>query len=64
MAGSGNPPTTVESFGLRVVATPGDPALPRLLQEHHLDIQPGEGMTRKQFKQALKALEQAVGASI
>jgi len=50
---------TIESFGLQVVKTPGDPRLPRLLQENHAVILAGNGMTRKQFKQALKALEDA-----
>ena len=52
----------IESFGLMVAKTPGDPTLPDILQENHLDIQPREGMTRKQFKAALRALEQAIGA--
>src|SRR4051812_10887567 len=41
----------IESFGLRVVKTPGDLQLPRLLRDNHAVIGPGEGMTRKQFKQ-------------
>ena len=51
----------IESFGLRVVESPGDPSLPDLLQNNHLDILPGDGMARNQFKTALKALEQSLG---
>jgi hypothetical protein len=53
----------IESFGLRVVRTPGDPTLPRLLQDNHMEIRPVAGMTRKQFKAALRSLEQAIGGS-
>lgn len=53
--------STIESFGLILVQTPGDPKLPQLLQDNHLDIRPGDGMTRKQFKAALRALEQKIG---
>jgi hypothetical protein len=53
--------STIESFGLIVVRTPGDPKLPQLLRDNHLDIRPGAGMTRNQFKAALRALEQKVG---
>jgi hypothetical protein len=53
----------IESFGLTAVHTPGEPTLPQLLQDNHLEIQPGDGMTRKQFKAALRALEQAIGGS-
>jgi hypothetical protein len=49
----------LESFGLQVVRTPGELRLPKLLQENHMVISPGTGMTRKQFKQALKVLEDA-----
>ena len=55
--------STIESFGLTVVKTPGDPILPEMLQDNHLEIQPKEGMTRKQFKAALRDLEQAIGGS-
>ena len=54
---------TIESFGLKVVETPGDPGLPDLLRNNHLEIRPGDAMTRKQFKATLKALEQAIGGS-
>ena len=53
--------STIESFGLSVVRTAGNPALPRLLQENHMEIRPIEGLTRKQFKEALRRLEQATG---
>jgi hypothetical protein len=49
----------LESFGLQVVKTPDDPGLPKLLQDNHAIICAGNGMTRKQFKQMLKALEDA-----
>jgi hypothetical protein len=48
-----------ESFGLQVVKTPGESLLPKLLQDNHAIIGPGTGMSRKQFKQALKVLEDA-----
>src|SRR5688500_2724326 len=41
---------TIESFGLVVARTPGDPKLPQLL-------------TRNQFKAALRALEHMLGGS-
>lgn len=53
----------VEAIGLKVVHTPGDSTLTQLLQDNHVEIRPGEGMTRKQFKAALLALEQTIGAS-
>jgi hypothetical protein len=37
--------------------------LPQLLQDNHMEIRPRPGMTRKQFKAALRALEQAIGAT-
>jgi RHS repeat-associated protein len=49
----------IESFGLKVEKTLGDESLPQLLRENHFEIGPGDGMTRNQFKQALKSLEQA-----
>jgi hypothetical protein len=55
--------STIEAFGLIVLKTPGDPKLPQLLQDNHMEIRPGDGMTRKQFKAALQALEQATGGS-
>ena len=50
----------IESFGLKVAKTPGDSSLPQTLQENHWEIRPGDGMTRNQFKAALKMLEDAV----
>jgi hypothetical protein len=49
----------IESFGLRIEKTPGDPNLPQLLQDNHWEIRPGDNMTRHQFKVALKDLEAA-----
>ena len=49
----------IESFGLRVVKTPGDPRLPKLLQDNHAIICPPPEMTRKEFKQTLKGMEAA-----
>jgi hypothetical protein len=57
------PVSTIEAFGLTVVQTPGDPNLPQVLRENHVEIRPGEGMTRKQFKAALRGLEQATGST-
>ncbi len=50
----------IEDFGLKLEKTPGDPRLPQRLQQHHLEIHPGDTMTRNQFKAALKLLEYAV----
>jgi hypothetical protein len=47
----------IEAFGLEVVNMPGDTSLPKLLQDNHSVICPSTGMTRKEFKQALKMLE-------
>jgi len=47
----------IEGCGLSVVCSPGNATLPKILQDAHLEIRPGEGMTRKQFKKALKGLE-------
>jgi hypothetical protein len=49
----------IESFGLRVAKTPGDPQLPKLLRENHAIICPPPDMTRKEFKQTLKRMEAA-----
>ncbi|MBI3821705.1 MAG: hypothetical protein HY289_03385 [Planctomycetes bacterium] len=51
----------IESFGLIIVHSPGDSKLPQLLQDNHMEIRPSDGMTRNQFKAALRALEQATG---
>jgi len=55
--------SAMEALGLAVVHAPSDPMLPQILQENHMEIRPGEGMTRKQFKAALRALEQTMGGS-
>ncbi len=47
----------IKEKGLRVVSTLGDSGLPKILQETHMEIVPGSGMTRRQFKNALKQLE-------
>jgi hypothetical protein len=47
----------IEAKGLRVVPLPGAEPLPQRLREAHAEIRPGPGMTRAQFKQALKELE-------
>lgn len=52
----------VESFGLSVLKTPGDTDLPQLLRDNHMEILAGPNMTRKEFKAALRDLEQAIGA--
>jgi hypothetical protein len=43
--------------GLIVVPVPGAAPLPPRLRNAHAEIRPGPGMTRDQFKQALKGLE-------
>jgi len=43
--------------GLIVVSIPGVGSLPQRLQDAHSEIRPGPGMSRIQFKQALKDLE-------
>jgi hypothetical protein len=52
------PIAMIESHGLTVKQTPGDPQLPQHLQDAHMDIRPGPDMTRNQFKQTIKKLEQ------
>lgn len=47
----------ITECGLNCVSTPGHPSLPKKLQDAHMEIRPGEGMTRKQFKKAIKQLE-------
>lgn len=49
-------PTQIAAQGLIAVPTPGAPTLPPRLQVSHYEIQPGENMTRNQFKNALKGL--------
>jgi hypothetical protein len=47
----------VEAKGLQIVRITGAESLPRRLSEAHVEIRPGAGMTRTEFKQALKELE-------
>jgi hypothetical protein len=47
----------IEGKGLRIAPIPGTSPLPPRLCEAHAEIRPGPGMTRAQFKQALKELE-------
>lgn len=47
----------VEAVGLQLVPIPGAETLPTRLREAHVEIQPRIGMTRAEFKQALKELE-------
>jgi hypothetical protein len=49
--------TTIEAKGLRVVPVEGAGELPERLRQAHREIQAGPGMTRNQFKNALKELE-------
>jgi hypothetical protein len=46
----------IEGHGLTVEPTPGDQGLPQTLQDAHMEIKPGQDMTRNQFKQAIKKL--------
>lgn len=47
----------IRACGLTVVCSPGNQSLPQALQDAHKEIRPGEGMTRNEFKKALKRLE-------
>jgi hypothetical protein len=47
----------VEKVGLLLVAVPGVEILPERLRSAHFEIRPAAGMTRTQFKAALKELE-------
>jgi hypothetical protein len=47
----------IEVKGLLVVPAPGAEPLPDHLRSSHAEIRPGPGMTRSQFKQALRELE-------
>jgi hypothetical protein len=42
---------------LQVVSIPGAESLPSRLREAHLEIRAGSGMTRAEFKQALREQE-------
>src|SRR5436309_2607646 len=48
---------TIDVVGLLVVPVPGAMALPQRLQDAHAEIRPGPGMSRPQFKKALRSLE-------
>jgi hypothetical protein len=47
----------IESKGLDIVSIPGTEPLPARLRQAHGEIRPGPGMSRPQFKAALKELE-------
>ena len=47
----------IEQKGLTIILIEGAEPLPMRLREAHAEIRPGPGMTRSQFKQALKELE-------
>ena len=47
----------IEAKGLIVVPLLGAEPLPQRLQQAHVEIRPGPGMSRAQFKQALQELE-------
>ena len=47
----------IEEKGLQVVPIPGAETLPQRLREAHAEIRRGPGMTRTEFKKALRELE-------
>lgn len=47
----------IARLGLDVVSCEGAESLPERLRESHCEIRPGTGMSRGDFKNALKALE-------
>jgi|SRR4051812_19667197 hypothetical protein len=47
----------ITAAGLTVAPVPGTGPLPPRLRDAHAEIRPGPGMTRPQFKQALRSLE-------
>ena len=47
----------IEAAGLVIVPTAGAAPLPQRPRDAHAEIRPGPGMTRPQFKQALRSLE-------
>jgi hypothetical protein len=51
------PAGAIEARGLQVVPILGADVLPPRLREAHAEIRPGPGLTRLQFKEALKELE-------
>jgi hypothetical protein len=50
-------PAEVAAKGLRVIPVPGAGFLPQRIRDSHAEIRPFPGMTRVQFKQALRGLE-------
>jgi hypothetical protein len=51
------PVADIEAKGLQVVPVEGAETLPDRLRPAHQEIRPGAGMTRPEFKAALKELE-------
>jgi hypothetical protein len=51
------PLADIEAKGLQVVPVEGAETLPDRLRQAHREIRPGPGMTRLQFKAALRELE-------
>jgi hypothetical protein len=49
--------TEIGAKGLSLFPIPGAGTLPRRLREAHVEIRPGPGMTRAEFKRALQELE-------
>lgn len=47
----------IEAKGLQVVQIEGAETLPERLRRTHREIRPGPGMSREQFKRALRELE-------
>lgn len=47
----------IEAKGLQVVPVEGAETLPERLRHAHREIRPGPGMTREEFKRALRELE-------
>ena len=49
--------TDIDAVGLDVVPVPGNEGLLQRLRDAHAEIRPGPGLSRPQFKQALRSLE-------
>jgi hypothetical protein len=49
--------TEIVAKGLQIIPVEGTTTLPDRLRHTHREIRPGPGMTREQFKRALKELE-------
>jgi hypothetical protein len=47
----------ITATGLTVILVPGADPLPQRLRDAHAEIRPGPGMSRPQFKKALRSLE-------